>query len=164
MKAIKRRDRNRRQVQIFLKREGIDNLSLPGHQELSDYLLDPKNNISLQQYFIICSGSIKPSDAHQKLTEIIKEMRFRNDGYTYRDLFSMDQEWESFFRENAYPHPSGQRRNLDDARLGVDKEKVDSIMKLKSGPPILTLEDAITMACLNALPEDAVLGTTDHKL
>lgn len=151
MKAFKRRDLNRKKVHQLLKKEGIDNLSLEGHQALSEYLLDPCNNISLQQYFIICSGTMPLKVTEQKLAEIVKEMRFRRDGYTYRDLFNMDQDWEPFFAENAYPYPSGQRRNIDDARLGVDKNKVDTIMKLKSGPPALSMDHAITLACLNDL-------------
>jgi len=91
-------------------------------------------------------------DVLPRLNDLVAEMDFKKDGYTYRDIFNMDQDWEGYFKENAYPHPSGQRRSSNDMRRGVDKEYVDFIMEVKKGPPVLALDEAIEKACMLKYP------------
>ena len=87
-------------------------------------------------------------DIHEvipRLNDLLAEMEFKRNGYTYRDIFTMDRGWIDYFKENAYP--SGQRRQSWDKRRGVDKAHVDFIMSVKDGPPTLNLDDAIAKAC-----------------
>lgn len=139
-------DTNRLRIQKLLKEFGIDNLSNK-HVRFKEFILHPNNTIYLQLYLIICSGYMDYKEAVIRLRDLIAEMDFKKDGYTYRDIFNMDQEWVDYFKENAYPYPSGQRRSESDARRGVDKAYVDFIMSVKKGPPSLNLDDAIIKAC-----------------
>lgn len=150
---MSKHDRNRRKIQKLIKSLGIDNFS-EDHRLFGGFLLDPRNCIHLQIYFIICSGYMKVKDAKERLLEMISEMRFRvAGGYTYRDIFNMDPEWQEFFSENAFPHPSGQRRDRTDMRMGVDKKHVDEIMAIKIGPPSRCLQEAIVESCMAHLKE-----------
>lgn len=138
---------NLKKIKNVMKRMNIDNFS-GMHCTLRDFLLDPKNSVYLQSFMIICSGYMDLSECETRLSEIIKDIEFKMaGGYTYRDLFYMDPDWGEYFKENAYPFPSGQRKSTNDVRRGVDKAYVDEIMKIKEGPPPKNLDEAILEAC-----------------
>jgi hypothetical protein len=142
-------DKNRLKIGELMKTFGIDNMS-PGHKKFCQFILDPINSIYLQDFFIICSGYMSFQEAKTKLLEILDIICFKNTGYTYRDIFFIDREWEEFYKENAYPFPSGQRKSPHtDPRRGVDKDKMDQIMKIKRGPPEIDLEQAILQHSLS---------------
>jgi hypothetical protein len=153
-KHQKHYEKNKMHVLNLLKNAGIDNMSA-GHRQFSDYLMN-NNDIVLQQYLIMCAGYFNPKEAQDRLSAMIREMNFCKEGYTYREVFQMDQDWIPFFYENAYP--SGQRRHLDDKRMGVDKSKVDRIMKVKTGPPVVSLDDAIVAVCLMSIEEQSFIS------
>lgn len=141
-------DANRKKVYKLLKTNGLTE-----NEDFRSFLLDPCNSIFLQSYLIICSGYLPMKQVEAKLKDILSEIKFIQLGnYTFRKLFTMDEEWCEFFKENAYPHPSGQRVD-GEARRGVDKEYVDSIMALKIGPPARTMDDAILELCLRKAAE-----------
>ncbi len=143
-------DYNRMQFFNIMKQYGITNGSAK-YKQLSQFLYDPLNSQYLQLYYILCTGYLDIEDIQDRTADLVAEMEFStctNGGYTYRQLFSIDQEWYNYFKENAYP--LGQRRLGLDHRRGVDKNRVDNIMKCKSGPPELPLEDAIVQECQNS--------------
>lgn len=150
-------DKNRIEIFKIMQEHNIHNGST-SHQKLRTFLLDPDNSCYLQSYFIICSGYLDQEIATQKLKDLVAEMEFVNNGnYSYRSLFNIDPEWGDFFKENAYPHPSGQRKlHLGDYRRGVDKEYVDFIMEIKKDSPDLNLEQAIIKACHARYPKDLI--------
>ena len=123
------------------------------YHKLFSFLSEPCNSIYLQSYLIMCSGHMKAKEIAPRLKEILDEIEFIDRGhYTFRKLFTIDQEWCEFFKENAYPHPSGQR-HVDERRRGVDKLYVDEIMELKYGNPPRSMDEAICEACLRKLDQ-----------
>lgn len=135
-------DRNRRMVHRIMKEYNLET-----HRKLTEFLLHPNNVPYLQSYLIICSGYMNIKEVIPRLDDLMAEVKFVESGYTYRDLFNLDPDWSDYFKENAYPYPSGQRRSNNDLRRGVDREYVDYIMDIKRGPPPLCLDDAIVKAC-----------------
>lgn len=139
-------DKNRKLIYKLMKEYGIHNGS-EKYKRLFTFLLNENNAVYLQLYLIICSGYMSVKEVIPRLEDLVAELEFTRDGYTYRDLFNMDSDWSDYFKENAYPYPSGQRKSKSDKRRGVDREYVDFIMSVKKGPPPVDLEQAICNAC-----------------
>lgn len=146
-------DVNRRKIHALMRAHGLsDSSDNDAYGSFTAFLLDPCNSICLQRYLILCSGYVPYKDAVCLLEELLREAEFSSTGnYTYRKLFQLDTAWYPFFKENAYPHPSGQPFPRE-PRRGVDKDYVDAIMKLKAGPPLRTLDEAIALWCLARVP------------
>jgi hypothetical protein len=140
-------DHNRIRFINILRQYGITYDS-EKYKKLSEFLYNPINSQYLQLYYLLCTGYLEGGDIEAKTIDLISELDFAtNGGYTYRQLFDIDKEWYSFFKENAYP--LGQRKVMD-RRRGVDKVRVDNIMACKRGPPELPLEEAIVKECQNS--------------
>lgn len=140
-------DHNRREFYNLLQRRGISH-GTHKYRQLIAFLNDPVNAPYLQLYYLLCTGYLNIRDIEERTEDLLSELEFvTGHNYTYRALFRLDPEWYAFFKENAYP--TGQRRCKSDSRRGVDKIRVDSIMTLKEGPPVVTLETAIVKECQN---------------
>lgn len=143
-------DSNRKKINKILKMYNIHNTS-EKYNDFVTFILKPENSIYLQSFMIICSGFLPVEEVKKRLDDMIIEMKFIDEGnYTFRELFNIDKEWEEYFKENAYPNPSGQRREYE-KRRGVNKEYVDDIMKLKNGPPKIPMEKAIYKSTINRI-------------
>lgn len=140
-------DQSRLEFHNVLKNHGITN-GTDDYQRLINFLEDPANSQYLQLYYILCTGYLPAEEVTQRTVDLIKEMRFICSGnYSYRHLFHIHPDWYQYFKENAYP--CGQRRIHCDLRRGVDKDRVDRIMKIQGGPPETDLETAIVKECQN---------------
>lgn len=114
------------------------------YEQLRHFLNDPTNSPYLQLYYLLCAGYMDNDEVIKKTQDLIDELTFLYAGhYSYRKLFQLDGEWYEYFKENAWP--TGQRRTTRDERRGVDREEVDTIMRIKKGPPPVNLENAMIM-------------------
>lgn len=149
-------DRNRVLIYELLHQSGIS-VGTEKYREFSIFLNDPANTNYLQLFFILCSGYFSFAEAYERLTDMIKELEFQQNNYSYSQLFMLNKEWYEFFKENAYP--TGQRRRELDIRRGVDKSYVDDIIILnqKLGLP---LDDSIHW--ITHLKIKMIVSENDH--
>lgn len=139
-------DQNRLLFDQLMKESGISHGSIK-YELLRNFLEDPVNSPYLQTYYLLCAGYLNVEDVREKTKDLIDELDFINNGhYSYRKLFTLDFGWYEYFKINAWP--TGQRRlERGDRRRGVDREDVDSIMRIRTGPPPIDLETAIVVHC-----------------
>lgn len=132
-------DKNRKLIFASLKSAGIY-VGTEKYQDFYNFLNNDANNYYLQLFYILCSGHFNYEDACERLVDMIKEIEFQQNSYSYSQLFQLDNSWYEYFKENAYP--TGQRRFSGDKRRGVDKEYVDDLTILKKKLQ-LPLDDSI---------------------
>lgn len=140
----RRYDKSRKSFDNIMKDNGIRHGTIK-YEQLRHFLDDPANSPYLQLYYNLCTGYMDPSEVSERAQDLVTELEFVYGGnYSYRKLFSLDEHWYEYFKENAWP--CGARKEHD-RRRGVDREQVDHIMRIKSGPPPITLERAIVLQC-----------------
>lgn len=88
-----------------------------------NFLLQPGHEHYLQDYLVYCSCLREKS----RINKVIRAFEFTlNGGYTYGQLFVINNNWYDFFKENAWV--TGIPRNYDN-RLGVERSVVDNVMR-----------------------------------
>jgi len=120
-------DHNRKLLYEIFNHSGIT-VGAEKYKDFMMFLEDPANTHYLQFFFILCSGKYGFPEAHDRIVDMIKELEFQHDNYSYSQLFRINEQWYEFFKENAVP--TGQRRSTDDLRRGVDKKYVDDVSLL----------------------------------
>ena len=121
-------------LQKELNKHGLHHNSI--RRSLFDnFLLSVGNERHFQDYLLLCTGYINDDEFNQRLAKILRVFEFTLQGnYSYGTLFSLHKDWHSFFKENAYPCG-----NAFDGRCGVERERVDRIMRIyNSGVKDLT--------------------------
>jgi len=123
----KKNDSNRIYFKEQLKLHNID-CDSDKHIEFCNFITDPANGRHFQTFLLLCSGYFKRKVIDNKLREILADFNFHlNNGYIYSQVFDKDEDWYSFFKENAYP--CGRPRN-NEQRRGVSRKYVDEIMQI----------------------------------
>lgn len=153
-------DKNR----LILKRVLSDSGIITNEKEsirFSEFLTQPHNNYYFQSYMLLCSGFIDEKEIPKRIEDMILEFKFQmGDSYSYSELFSLDEGWYEFYKENAYP--SGQRKP-DEERRGVDKTKVDDIMSIKKKISS-SLTKSVELFMLLKVKLYTDLSKTDNKI
>lgn len=144
-KHRERHDRNRKYFSQVMRDNGIIHGTV-AYEHLRHFLDDSDNSPYLQLYYNLCTGYFDIKEIDAMTMDLINELNFiyTECNYSYRKLFNLDPEWYDYFKENAWP--TGQRK-CQDRRRGVDREQIDDIMRIRTGPPRIELEKAIVLQC-----------------
>lgn len=95
------------------------------HQDFFSFL---ESHPDMYRRFIVMSTSPRSSSI-EDVDDIVAKFNKIRSVYTFKQLYEIDSEWYSFFKENT--DPSG-NVNDGEGRIGVDKQYVDDIMQIKT--------------------------------
>jgi hypothetical protein len=132
-------DDKRKFLDRLLKKAGIS-IGTQKYIDFNTFIMNPANSHYLQLFYILCSGHLDYPDINKRTRDMIQELDFQKNNYSYSQLFQIHGKWYEFFSENAYP--TGQRKSKTDHRRGVDKKYVDDIMNICKHTG-LSLDDSI---------------------